>query len=130
MRRPVAAISVVILLGSAVAIVASETWHGPTVMSISAGHGIDTGDLLAFPLVVLAIAVWRRGMPDVELEARPPSRAAAAAVVLGALLLLAGVSAKEGAGPSCRPAVGRSMARSCMRAIGRRFRSVAGRTWR
>ena len=100
MRRPVAAISVVILLGSAVAIVASETWHGPTVMSISAGHGIDTGDLLAFPLVVLAIAVWRRGVPDVELEARPPSRAAAAsAVVLGALLLLTGVAAKEGGGP-------------------------------
>ena len=70
-----------------------EAWHGPVVLALSGGHGIDTGDLLAFPLVVLAIAVARRRSGQ-----RMPGGWAgpASMVVLGALLLLAGVVEKTG----------------------------------
>jgi hypothetical protein len=102
MRRPVAAICVVLLLGAAAVIAALEPWRGPVVLSLSAGHGIHVADLLAVPLVALAIAVWRaqvRTAPTV-------SRAVAApALVLGVLLLLAGVGAKAGGGP-LRPSGG------------------------
>ena len=95
-----ASLFVVLLLIAAGAIVAVEGWHGPTVLSVSAGHGIDTGDLLAFPLVVLAIALCRRRTMGREQAPRPASRAApAAAVVLGTLLLLAGVVPHGGGGP-------------------------------
>ena len=80
-------------IGAACAIIALEEWHGPTMLVLSAGHGIDTGDLLAFPLVVLAIASWQGR------ARRSWSRAASAsAIVLGVLLLLAGVDAKAGGG--------------------------------
>jgi Concanavalin A-like lectin/glucanases superfamily len=96
MRRPIAAILTLLLLGVAAAIAAFEPWKGPVVLSLSAGHGIHAADLLAVPFVVLAIAVWRgqgRAVPS-------GSRAAAApALVLGVLLLLAGVGAKAGGGP-------------------------------
>jgi hypothetical protein len=98
------AICIALLLGAAAAIIALQAWHGPVVLTLSAGHGVDTGDLLAFPLVVLAIAVWRghaRRHTAGSLES-PRSRrwaARASAIVLGALLLLAGVVAKAGGGP-------------------------------
>jgi Concanavalin A-like lectin/glucanases superfamily len=80
-------------VGAACAIVAVEEWHGPTMLVLSSGHGIDAGDLLAFPLVVLAIASWQGR------TRRSWSRAASAsAIVLGVLLLLAGVDAKAGGG--------------------------------
>jgi hypothetical protein len=86
----------VLLLGAAGGIVALEEWHGPIVLSLSAGHGIDTGDLLALPLVALAVAV-ARGQAG---ERVPWSwQAPASAITVGALLLLAGVVAKAGGGP-------------------------------
>ena len=94
-------IHIVLLLGAAGSIVALEAWHGPTLLSLSAGHGIDTGDLLALPLVVLAVAV-ARGQAG---ERVPWSWAVpASAVTLGVLLLFAGVepnagTAKAGGGP-------------------------------
>jgi hypothetical protein len=100
MRKLVPVVCVVVLLALAAGIVALETWHGPVVLSLSAGHGLDTGDLLAFPLVALAIAVWRSPLADAYQGARSRSRAApASAIVLGALLMLASVVAKEGGGP-------------------------------
>lgn len=85
-----------LLLGAAGGIVALEEWHGPIVLSLSAGHGIDTGDLLALPLVALAVAV-ARGQAG---ERVPWSwQAPASAITVGALLLLAGVVAKAGGGP-------------------------------
>ncbi len=85
-----------LLLGAAGGIVALEGWHGPVLLSLSAGHGIDTGDLLAFPLVALAVAVARGQAGDRVLWRWP---APASAITLGALLLLAGVVAKAGGGP-------------------------------
>src|SRR5687768_14387368 len=95
-----AAIWTVLLVGAAGAVFAWEQWHGPIVLSLSGGHGIHTGDLAAAPLVVLAIAVWRRRVPEAEHGTPARSRAGpASAVVLGVLLLLAGVVATAGGGP-------------------------------
>jgi hypothetical protein len=93
-RRAIGVIA--LLLGAAGGIVALAAWHGPIVLTLSAGHGVDTGDLPALPLVALAVAVARRG------AARPASgglAAPASVIVLGVLLLLAGVVAKGGGGP-------------------------------
>ena len=96
LRRLSAVICVVVLLGAAAGIVALEAWHGPVVLSLSGDHGIDTGDLLAFPLVVLAVAVARSQAAETV-----PGRwsAPASTLVLGALMLLVGVVARAGGGP-------------------------------
>jgi hypothetical protein len=39
--------------------IALAEWRGPVVLVLSHGHGIHTADLLAAPLVALAIAIWR-----------------------------------------------------------------------
>ena len=96
MRRLTAAVCVVVLLGAAGLVVALEKWDGPIILSLSSVHGIHAGDLLAVPLVAGAVAVARRASPG------GPSRrwaGPASAVVLGILLLLAGVNAKAGGGP-------------------------------
>jgi Concanavalin A-like lectin/glucanases superfamily len=97
-----AGICIALLLAGAAAIVAVGAWHGPIVLSLSAGHGIHAGDLLAVPLVVLAIAVWRgvgrRSAPG-QGGHRRSWAVPASAIMLGALLLLAGVVAKAGGGP-------------------------------
>jgi hypothetical protein len=86
----------VLLLGAAVGIVAVEAWHGPVVLELSAGHGIETGDLLAFPLVALAIAMARGR----SAHRAPGSWAVpASALALGGLLLVAVVVTKAGGGP-------------------------------
>jgi Concanavalin A-like lectin/glucanases superfamily len=97
-----AAICIALLLAGAAVIVAVETWHGPVVLPLSAGHGIDTGDLLAFPFVVLAIAVWRHARRPSEPRQGSRSRGwglPASAIVLGTLLLLVGVVETAGGGP-------------------------------
>ena len=46
-----------LLLAAGCGIVFLEPWHGPIVLSLSTGHGIDTGDLPALPLLALAVAI-------------------------------------------------------------------------
>jgi hypothetical protein len=96
LQRIGAPIGIVLLVAAAVGIVASEVWHGPVILSLSAEHGIDTGDLVAFPLAAIAVAL-ARGRAD----RRVPGgwAAPASAIVLGILMLLAGVVAKAGGGP-------------------------------
>ena len=96
MQRLRAVIYIVLLLTAAGGIVALEAWHGPVVLSLSAGHGVDTGDLLALPLVALAIAVARAAQAGRRVPWSWP--APASAITLGLLLLLAGVVAKAGGG--------------------------------
>jgi hypothetical protein len=92
-RKITVVIFIVLLVTAAAGIVGLEAWHGPVVLSLSGGHGIDTGDLLAVPLAVLAIALARR-----QFAPRVPGGWAAAAspIVLGVLLVFAGTVAKEG----------------------------------
>jgi Concanavalin A-like lectin/glucanases superfamily len=73
--------------------VAIEPWHGPTVLSLSATHGMDLWDLPAVPFAILAIAVARRrfGKPHSSSRVAPTS-----ALALGVVLLLAGVLARQG----------------------------------
>jgi hypothetical protein len=94
MNRLSRAIAIVLALGIAGTIVLTQEWHGPIVLSLSATHGVDTGDLISIPFVLLAIAI-ARGRSG---SARRAGTWAlpASAVVLGAVLLLAGVLANEG----------------------------------
>jgi hypothetical protein len=103
-RRLATRITIVLLLAVAGAIVVVQAWHGPIILWLSASHGIDAGDLLAFPAIVLAIALARSEarQRDAEGEERASlgRRAVpASAIALGVLLLLAGVVAKAGGGP-------------------------------
>ena len=77
-----------------VGIIALELWHGPTVLALSGGRGVDTGDLLVVPLVVLAIAAARRRFAP--LRAPRGWAAPVSAVLLGALLMLVVIAAKSG----------------------------------
>src|ERR671936_277601 len=100
MRTVTVAVCVALLLGAAGLIVATETWHGPVVLAFSADHGLDTGDLLAAPLIVLAIVVRRRRVPEPVPASRSRSLALpASAMLVGVLLLLAAFVPKAGGGP-------------------------------
>ena len=95
---------VALLLAAGCAIVLWEPWHGPIVLSLSTGHGIDTGDLPALPLLALAVAIafggTRRGRAAPQGRLSHGLRGPASAVVLGVLLLLAGMAlAYEDGGP-------------------------------
>ncbi len=86
-------IFILLLLAPAAGIVVAEIRHDPTVLALSATHGIDPGDLLAVPFVLLAIAAARRlSAPAVARRWTTP----ASAVMLGGLLVLAGVLAHDG----------------------------------
>jgi hypothetical protein len=93
LRRLATVVFITLMLGAAAGIVAVEAWHGPVVLPLSASHGIDTGDLVAFPLMLLAVAVARR-----QFRRRVPGGWAppSSAMLLGALLLLVGVVATPG----------------------------------
>jgi hypothetical protein len=116
----------VLVLGATVGVVGIivlELWHGPTVLALSGGHGVDTGDLLAVPLVVLAIAAARRRFALLHVPrgwAGPVS-----ALLLGALLMLVGVVAKSG-GPLV-PAGGATLDGTVSKTFG--TRSVPVNRW-
>jgi hypothetical protein len=85
-------VGVVLLLGAAYAVFQWEPWHGPIILTLSSAHGIHMGDLLALPLLALAVAIGRSRARDRPRSAIwPAGRWAlpASAVLLGALLLLA-----------------------------------------
>jgi Concanavalin A-like lectin/glucanases superfamily len=92
--RLLTATGIVATVGAAVGVVGGEPWHGPVLLSLSTGHGIDAGNLAALPLVALALCIGRRGSLGLR-SIGPPIRRAlsrrwvgpAAAVVLGVLLL-------------------------------------------
>jgi Concanavalin A-like lectin/glucanases superfamily len=77
------------------AIVWAQVWHGATVLTLSAAHGIDAGDLLAVPVLLLALAFARR-RPRAERELVRNWPLPASAVSLGVLLLLTGLLPGEG----------------------------------
>jgi hypothetical protein len=102
--RRVAWAVVVVLLVLAGAIVWWEPWHGPIVVSLSSGHGIDTGDLLVVPLAAVALVLWRS--TALRSSARGSRRQAisrwaapACAGVLGALLFVVGILDLSFGGP-------------------------------
>jgi hypothetical protein len=82
-------------LAAAVLILVRQPWHGPILLTLSAGHGVDLGDLVVLPLVAIAFVCWR---PDLvrlrgDVDIGRPRRGVAgpvAAIVLGGLLLTVG----------------------------------------
>src|SRR5262245_18555148 len=85
-RRLSLALGVALPLLVACAILYLPAWHGPIVLSLSITHGIDTGDLLAVPFVLLGFTAARRVCARHGLT---PGLwfALAAAVMLGVVLL-------------------------------------------
>jgi hypothetical protein len=61
--RLLAATGIAASIGAAVGVVVWEPWHGPVILSLSTGHGIDAGNVAAVPFVALAIAIGRRASP-------------------------------------------------------------------
>jgi hypothetical protein len=92
-RTRVDAAGAVVPLAVAAAIVLLQQWHGAIILAISPSHGVDAGDLLAIPFLVVAVAVARRGLPQ---SAAGGISLTASALALGGLLLLAGVIPGEG----------------------------------
>jgi len=93
-----AATGVVVTLAAAAALVVWEPWHGPIVLSLSSGHGVTAGNLLAVPLVVLAICIGRVRSRSPRPAGRTTCKGSSgrlvgptSAVVLSVLLLLVGI---------------------------------------
>ena len=114
LRRLAVTAGLVLPIAVAGAIVSAQKWHGPTVLALSAAHGVDTGDLLAFPFALLAVAVARRRSGR---TAAPGRALPASAVVLGALLALAAVVASAGGG-SLVPAGGATLDGTIKQTVG------------
>jgi hypothetical protein len=103
--RTVAGIIGAALLIVAVTIVVWEPWHGPIVVSLSSSHGIDAGDAIVLPLVVLSVLVWKaaaRPLPSRRLSVRIGLwrwSGPGAAMLLGGLLIVVGTVNAGYAGP-------------------------------
>jgi hypothetical protein len=94
------------MLGAAVGLVVWEPWHGPVILSLSTGHGIHAGNLVAVPLVVLAISIGPGGSLHLRAGGQPIRGALSgrwagptSAVVLGVLLLAAAIVHLSDRGP-------------------------------
>jgi hypothetical protein len=101
-RRLGTAIGLALLLGAASGILLWEPWHGPTILSLSSSHGVDTGDLPAFPLLAVAVAIGRGWAQDSRACPRWLTGRWAgpgSAVLLGVLLVLAGIIHRSDGGP-------------------------------
>jgi hypothetical protein len=70
-------------------VVLVEPWHGAIVISAVAEHGFDAGDLLALPLVVVALWLVGAGASRPEPTRSGRIRSAASAWAVGSVLLAA-----------------------------------------
>ena len=86
-------LGVAVPLAIVAAVVRAQLWHGPTLLTLSAVHGVDTGDLIAVPFLLLSIGMARRRPPRVR---SPDWALTATAVALGMLLLLTGMLTGQG----------------------------------
>jgi hypothetical protein len=95
----------VVLLGAALSMVVWEPWHGPIILSLSTGHGIDAGNLAVVPLVALALHIGSVRSPRLPSGGPTPRSRSwrwigpTSAVVLGALLLLVAIVDLNDRGP-------------------------------
>ncbi len=87
-------------IGAGVLLVVLEPWHGPILISLSATHGVDTGDLIVLPLAALAIFLGRCGLEpsdrrrDADVDITSTRRALGgpvSAMAVGGLLLVVGI---------------------------------------
>jgi len=97
-------IGAALLIGAA-AIVVWEPWHGPIVVSLSSTHGIDAGDVIALPLVVVSVLLWKAaGRPAQCHKSSVRTNfwrwtGPGAAVLLGGLLIAVATVKADNAGP-------------------------------
>jgi hypothetical protein len=99
-----------------------EPWSGATALSLSAGHGVGTSDILALALGASAVGVARRHASptggDTGVRAGRRLAVPAAALLVGALLVLVAVTHVVGRGPLV-PAGGGTVAGGINYASGR-----------
>jgi hypothetical protein len=103
-RTRFASAGVIVPLAVAGVLIWVQPWHGPIILAISPTHGVDAGDLVAIPFLVLGVAVGRRRLPQ---SAAGGFWLTAPGLALGALLLSAAVIPGEG-GPLV-PAAGSTL---------------------
>ena len=101
-----AAIGIAVALSAGLGLALWEPWHGPVILSLSTGHGVNAGDLLAVPLVWVAIRIYRNRPLRSDSVGRPIGRSlsrhwvgATSAVVLGVVLLTAAIVDLSDRGP-------------------------------
>jgi hypothetical protein len=104
--RLVAAIGVTVALAAAVGVVMWSPWHGPVILSLSTGHGINAGDLPVVLLVALAIFIAASASLHLPTAWHPLRRVSAArwvgpasAMLLGGLLVTAAAVGLSDRGP-------------------------------
>jgi hypothetical protein len=135
-RSPRASISharpalLALLLGAAIGFLVLEPWHGPVVLTLSEGHGVDAADLPAVVVLALALAAWQLRPPAARTRetrwSRPPV-VAAGAIVLGALLLAGLLNPRVGS--PLIPAGGGTFDGSSQQVDGRRAEPVGRWTY-
>jgi hypothetical protein len=79
-------------VATAALIVLFKPWHGPILVSLVANHGIDLGDLLVIPLLIVVGALIRQDLVQAKERWFPATVSAwgggVATVALGSLLVL------------------------------------------
>jgi hypothetical protein len=83
------------LLGLATFVVAWGPWHGPILLTIARDHGVDAGDLIVLPLVLVAAGLLGRVLwpgPEHRHHLQVRRRLGLAAATGGVLLLFFGLT--------------------------------------
>ena len=81
------------LLATAILVVVWEPWHGPILLTLLPAHGVDTGDLMVLPLVLVSAGLVGTALHGLAGAGRGGSTgrwAAVPAIGVGSLLLLVG----------------------------------------
>jgi Concanavalin A-like lectin/glucanases superfamily len=114
-----------LLLAAACAVFVWEPLHGPIVLSLAQGHGIDAGDLPALPLIAVAAALGQTrarhalAWPKAAIGRRTR---AVCAIVLGAVLLAGVINTPDDA--TLMPAGGGTFGGRTLHADGRQAEPV------
>jgi hypothetical protein len=82
-----------VLLALAAIVVVLEPWHGPILVSLVSGRGLDAGDLVIVPLVATAVLLLAhrsesQGGTEAGSSARAATRSGVLAIGLGSLILV------------------------------------------
>lgn len=96
MARLAAPLTAAALASAAILLVALGPWHGPVTLTLSAGHGVDAGDLVTIPLVAAAIWTVRRWSLLGAGSTRFRRGLGGATLLLGAVLTCAWIVSESG----------------------------------
>lgn len=103
-RRAVAAVIGVVAAVATLVLSRLEPWHGPVIFSFSRAHGLDAGDGIWIPLVLLGVVSFSAALFSPRVERSWPGQLAgpASAIGLGMAMMLVSISALAGRGDELR----------------------------